>query len=217
MHPSPTWLTSFLSTQNPRVPAASLNRTALFRLLASNITQTLQRTPSTTFPRDIADPTIPTRSLTGPIVVQILDIEDVGRSRWSQIEALEAAERGETRKGHEIIRTVPGETETADAGAGTDAEVASAGAGGGPWKLLVQDAAGTRAYAFEMESVEGVGGETAIGAKMVLRNVIVARGVVMLEAKGVVWLGGKIEEMDKAWREGRKGRLKSLVDGEHGD
>ena len=38
----------------------------------------------------------------------------------------------------------------------------------------------------------------------------------MLEAKGVFWLGGKIEEMDKAWREGRKERLKSVVEGEHG-
>lgn len=111
---------------------------------------------------------------------------------------------------------MPGETEATGLGAGTDAEVAAGSVGGGPWKLLVQDAAGTRVYAFEMQSVEGIGGETAIGAKMVLRNVMVARGMVMLEARGVACLGGKIEEMDKAWREGRKERLKSVVDGEHG-
>lgn len=87
------------------------------------------------------------------------------------------------------------------------------GGGTGPFKLLLQDVKGTRVYAFEMESVEGVNGGMAIGTKMVLRNVVVARGVVMMEAGTATVLGGKIEGMDKMWREGRKDRLRAGIDG----
>lgn len=144
--------------------------------------------------------------------MQVLEIEDVGSSKLSQVEAIEAAERGETMKGREVIRVVPGETD----GVGDAGDVGSAGAGGGgngPYKLLLQDAKGVRVYAFEMESVEGVDASMAIGAKLVLRNVLVARGVVMMERASVVVLGGKIEEMHKKWMEGRKERLKAGMAG----
>jgi len=50
-------------------------------------------------------------------------------------------------------------------------------------------------------------GGLSIGAKMVLRNVTVARGMVMLEPGAVAILGGKIESMDRIWREKRKSSL----------
>lgn len=78
----------------------------------------------------------------------------------------------------------------------------------GPHKLLLQDARGTKAYALELRSVQGVDVSLAIGAKLVLTDVSVARGVVMLEPKCVEVLGGKVEAWDRKWREERKKVLK---------
>jgi RecQ-mediated genome instability protein 1 len=38
------------------------------------------------------------------VVVQVLDIEDVSRSRWEEVERLEAVARGEGTRGREVIR-----------------------------------------------------------------------------------------------------------------
>ena len=137
--------------------------------------------------------------------MQVLDIEDIGRSRWSQLEAIEAAERGETTKGREVIRVVAGEEGLSEPEAGTEK-------GGGPHKLLLQDTRGAKVYGFEVRPVERVGlGTTGIGMKMVLRDVVVARGMVLLEPGGVVVLGGKIEGLHRVWKEGRKKGLREAV------
>lgn len=128
--------------------------------------------------------------------MQVLDIEDIGRSRWSQVEAIEQEERGETTKGKEIIRITASEE--------GEAEDKSAG----PFKLLLQDAQGTRVYGFELFSVDRINFNLNIGAKLVLRDVTVARSTILLEPKSVTVLGGKIEEMHKRWKEGRKEALK---------
>jgi RecQ-mediated genome instability protein 1 len=211
--PTSSWLTTFLSAQRADVPIAAVKKTALFRILNSDITTSLQRTPHTTFPADMLNAQLQSRVLRGPIPVQVLEVEDIGHSRWSQIESIEAQERGETTKGREIIRVVPGET---DGVPGADMSDVGAAESGGPCKLLLQDAKGVRVYAFEMESVEsveGVGGGMAMGAKMVLRDVLVARGVVMLDGRSCAVLGGKIEDVDRKWKEGRKERLKMGIEG----
>jgi RecQ-mediated genome instability protein 1 len=73
-------------------------------------------------------------------------------------------------------------------------------------------------YGFEIESVVGVGPSMAIGAKLVLRDFVVARGVVMLEPRSVEVLGGKVEVWDKKWREEKKKVLKERAGwSENGD
>lgn len=150
------------------------------------------------------DANVKERRLAGSIAVQVLAVEDMSKSRWEQIEAIEALERGEGTKGREIIRV-----------AATD-EDDSAGAtvqkGGGPHKLLLQDAAGKRLYGIEFKGLEGVGLGMSIGCKMVLRNALVARGVVLLEPATAMVSGGKIEELHKAWKEGRKAELKAAIE-----
>ena len=151
----------------------------------------------------MSDPNVKDLRIPGPVPVQVLDIEDVGRSRWSQVEAIEMEERGETRKGHEVIRVVSDDDQD-----NSDPNP-PAPSGGGPHKLLLQDAKGTRVFAFEMESVEGVSvGSLSIGAKMVLKDVVVARGVVLLTARCTTVLGGKVDVWDKKWKDERKGKLK---------
>ena len=134
--------------------------------------------------------------------MQVLSVEDMSKSRWEQIEAIEALERGEGTKGREIIRVAATE----------EGEDENAARDGGPHKLALQDAKGTRIYAIELKGVEGVGLGMSMGCKMVLRNVVVARGVVLLEPGTTSVLGGKIEGLHKAWKEGRKAELKAAIE-----
>jgi RecQ-mediated genome instability protein 1 len=199
LHPTAAWLQSFVSTTRPNTPMAALKQTALFRLLATDITTTLTPPANTVFPTDVLNARVPSRNVTGPIVCQVLHIDDIGLSRWAQVEAIEAKERGETTKGREIVRVVENEND------GTT--VAPVVQSKGPFKLLLQDANGVQVYALDLRGIEGVNTSMTMGAKLMLRNVDVRRAVVMLEPGNVQVLGGKMEALDKAWKEGRKGRL----------
>lgn len=201
--PIPSWLQTFMPSIRLNTPIQALQKTALFRLLSSDITTSLQPTTNTTFPANISSPETKDRKLLGPIPVQILDIEDIGHSRWSQVEHIEAHEKGEMTKGREIIRVVD------DLESNTDTSTPAPPASSGPHKLLLQDAKGTKVYGLELVTVPGLSAQqTAIGCKMVLRDVTIARGLVLLEPKGVEVLGGKVEVWDKQWRGGRKEVLK---------
>jgi RecQ-mediated genome instability protein 1 len=73
---------------------------------------------------------------------------------------------------------------------------------------------GTKVYGFELKRVEKLGYPPgmSLGCKVMLkRGCKVARGMVLLEPGCVVVLGGKIEALDKAWREGREERLREAV------
>lgn len=203
--PFPTWLSAFLTTQRPTTPLTALAQTACFRLLASDITTSLASSSQTCLPQDVHNANVKERRLlSGPIAVQVLAVEDMSKSRWEQIEAIEALERGEGTKGREIIRVVAAEED--DSGAGAMQK------GGGPHKLLLQDAAGRRVYGIELKTLEGVGLGMSMGCKIVLRNAVVARGMVLLEPASVTVLGGKIEVLHKAWKEGRKAELKKAIE-----
>ncbi|OMP88035.1 RecQ-mediated genome instability protein 1 [Diplodia seriata] len=236
--PSPHWLQhAVLPSLRPNTPLAAARQTALFRLLAADIAtqpSPLAHSPaSNRLPANVATSGAAVKEIVvpGPVAVQVLDVEDVGRSRWSQVEALEARARGEGTKGREVVRLVAAENgdEGGDAGngggggggGGTARTTAAADAGGGrvgPHKLLLVDAAGTRVYGFELAAVPGVDVERmGIGAKLVLRNAVVARGVVLLEPKTATCLGGKVEALDKPWREGRLARLREAARMEEGE
>ncbi|KAJ4290884.1 hypothetical protein N0V90_010080 [Kalmusia sp. IMI 367209] len=197
--PAQAWLQSFVSTTRPNTPLPALKQTALFRLLATDITTSLHPPPNTVFPSDVLNAKVPSRILAGPIICQVLDIEDIGLSRWAQFEQIEAQERGETTKGREIVRVVEDEN-----GGGAVAPVVQSR---GPFKLLLQDAKGAKVYAVDLHGIEGLNTAIAMGTKILLRNTDVRRAVAMLEPGNVQILGGKMEALDKAWKEGRKERL----------
>ena len=200
LQPTQTWLNNFLSNQKSSVPLPALKQTALFRLINTDITSTLQNSSGSSFPPDILNAEIQQRVIQGPIVVQVLDVEDIGRSRWSQVEAIESEEKGEKTKGKEIVRVTAGEEDETESKNSV-----------GPHKLLLQDSQGTCVYGFELSSVDGVGIGMNIGTKIVLRGVTVARSTVLLEPKAVMMLGGKIEDLHKKWRDGRKETLKQAA------
>ncbi|KAJ5396708.1 hypothetical protein N7509_004821 [Penicillium cosmopolitanum] len=196
---SQNWLNTFLTTSNSaqrNLPASALTKTALFRVLASDFRESLSRSPSSI------------------LSLQVLDIEDIGTSLWSQVEAIERVERGEAIRGREVVRTIPmgDDNEGADNGNGRTNNPATPNASGssgyGPHRLILQDAAGTKTVAIEMKSIEGISLEKlSIGAKMVLQNATVARGMVLLNPGCVTLLGGKIDALDRPWKEDRKKRL----------
>ncbi|PYI33623.1 putative RecQ-mediated genome instability protein [Aspergillus indologenus CBS 114.80] len=215
---SPTWLNSFVSSTTTAlqrtVPISALTQTALFRILASDIRDSLHpNNPSALLPADIVDPSVQERRLPGPVPVQVLDIEDIGTSLWSQVEAIERVERGEAVRGREIVRAVNvGGGEDEEEGGGNAGPAASENESHGPHRLIVQDAAGTRAVAVELKRVQGISvAKLAIGAKLVIRNATVARGMILLAPDCMTLLGGKIESLDHAWKEGRKARLLARI------
>lgn len=200
------WIDSFVSSTRQGTPIAALQKTALFRILASDLTASIKPTPTNTLPPNALNPTVKELRVPDGIPVQVLDIQDIGRSAWSQVEAIEAQERGETTKGREVIRVVPGE-EADPARDGTAPIIKS----NGPHKLLLQDAKGTKIYAFEITDVDGVDLNLGIGAKLILKNMTIARGVVLLDPNSTQLLGGKVDVWDKAWRAARKDSLKAKV------
>lgn len=89
----------------------------------------------------------------------------------------------------------------------------------GTLKLTLVDIKGTQISAMEFQMIPkldmppGIG----IGCKILLKQGSkIARGMVLLEVNKVVVLGGKVEAMDKEWREGLEGRLKASIESEEG-
>ncbi|KAL1875322.1 hypothetical protein VTK73DRAFT_10106 [Phialemonium thermophilum] len=243
--PSTAWLGNLVASRSPPPPLASLVATARARLLAADLTS-----PNLLDANYVATHSLPaaTSSTTSPlspdvredrllhdVVVQVLDIENLSRSRWDQVEELEAIERGEMTRGRHVVRLPTGAaaadgTEDVDGGATAGAlpSVASdrrqAGNGFAPTssgsrgvnathKLLLQDPRGRRVFGLELSRVDRIGiGATNIGEKILLRSgTIVARGVIMLQPATCVFLGGKVEPWHKSWVDGRLGRLREAA------
>ena len=203
LQPSHEWLNAFVASARLSTPLPALQKTVLFRLLASDFTTSLQHGTVSVLPSDSTNVDVKERKLRATIPVQVLDIEDVGRSRWSQVDLLDQQERGEMTKGREIIRLAP-ETENDGDPMTTRDQQQQTMKSSGPHKILLQDAQGTRIYGFELSSVDGIGLQTAIGAKLLLKDAVIARGVVLLEPRCVEILGGKVESWDQQWRKGRR-------------
>ncbi|KIW15058.1 hypothetical protein PV08_07845 [Exophiala spinifera] len=256
----PRWLDEFLATRgsNPP-PLPAVVSTAQFRILASDITTSLSPSPQDALPSDVADVNVKGRRLSGTVIVQVLDVLDVGSSKWSQVEAIERVERGEEVRGREVIRTVDimddedGSGRDPSASAVTRPPTATAPASRaivsmpgrnislGPHKLVVQDARGTKAVAFELDKIPKIGisisalasppgphGDASsrpssqddigmfIGCKLVLKpGTIVRRGMIMLQPQTCFMLGGKVEAWDKKWKEVRKQKLNDIIQEEY--
>ncbi|RMZ84174.1 hypothetical protein DV738_g599, partial [Chaetothyriales sp. CBS 135597] len=228
---SPSWLSTFVSTtQQPAPPLVALTSTARFRILVSDIKTCLsQDEHAPSLPADINNVSVKELRLSRDVVVQVLDIVDVGVSKWSQVEAMERVERGEEVRGREVIRTV---ANLDDGGAGSDglaaaqgpsttASATAAARSVGPHKLILQDARGVNVTAFEQVALPqlfiGEGG-VSIGCKLLLQaGTLVRRGMVMMTPDKVVVMGGKVESWDRKWRELLKERLVKDVDKQIGN
>ncbi|KAK0625294.1 hypothetical protein B0T17DRAFT_578137 [Bombardia bombarda] len=234
--PSLPWLRTLVTTRTPPPPLASLIATARTRILASDLTTTnlLDPTyadshafpPNTTTATAAATPsTQQQQQLSHDVVVQILDLENLNRSRWEQVEELEAIDRGEQTRGRHIIRLPTENSESQDDGGDAAATQTQAGAAtqaaresekqtkNATHKLVLQDCKGQKVYAIELKRLERIAvGKTNIGEKVLLkRGMTIARGVLLLEPANCLVLGGKVEAWHKVWAEGRLARLRGEV------
>lgn len=96
----------------------------------------------------------------------------------------------------------------------------------GPFKILLQDSRGTKIWGYTKATpVQGInmpmpslaweeqgGGGMAIGCKLLLTDVRVWRGMIMLTKENTRVLGGKVEEWDRVWKEGRLERLRRDIE-----
>ncbi|KAI1809388.1 hypothetical protein GGS20DRAFT_572148 [Poronia punctata] len=115
--PSLTWIKSALPNRNPLPPLPALTATVRARFLAADLkTPTLFDSPRPSFPSNLGDPGVKEIRLASDIPVQVLDIENLSKSKWEQAEELEAIARGEQTRGREIIRLPTGNEEDEYAG-----------------------------------------------------------------------------------------------------
>ncbi|KAI1505029.1 hypothetical protein F5X99DRAFT_301365 [Biscogniauxia marginata] len=231
-----TWIQSAMPTRNPLPPLPALMATVKTRFLATDLTHPgLLEAPAPSFPTNISNLEAKQTSLTHDILVQVLDIDNLSKSKWEQVEELEAIARGEQTRGREIIRLPTGNED--EDGIGDTQSVASErppapGRGGGgsaaananvngaskssTHRLVLQDCKGQKAYGLELRRIEKIGiGTLNIGEKLLLkRGATVARGMVLLDPTNCVVLGGKVEAWQRAWTEGRLARLREAVGAE---
>ncbi|KAH8590877.1 hypothetical protein B0O99DRAFT_633698 [Bisporella sp. PMI_857] len=216
--PHPSFLAPILLPAPGRAlpPLQALAATAKHRLLSSDLaTPGIFDSSVGSLPPQITDVKIASSQLPADVFVQVVGIEDLSRSKWDQIEALEMERKGETTKGREVIRVVPSENDepsfTATLVPHTSNSVQKSS---GPFKLEFQDIKGAKVYGFELKRVEKIGYPPSmnIGCKVMLkRGCKVSRGMLMLDPRNCIVLGGKIESLDKAWREGREQALREKV------
>ncbi|KKA28876.1 hypothetical protein TD95_000271 [Thielaviopsis punctulata] len=223
--PCTAWARSFLSAQKitsppPKSKLPPLIESARTAILAADLTAPnfLDASlvsgfpPPATFAADVQEASLP-----ADVIVQVLDIEDLTRSRWDQVQELEAVERGEMRKGREIIRAPVDDDEAGGASGGRKKTHASTeGATGrdtATHRLVLQDHTGFQAFALEFSRIRALGvGTTTIGAKLLISaGARVARGMILLEPANCAVLGGGVASWHAKWVEEKKKRLKETV------
>ena len=225
-----------LPNRKPMPPLAALVATARARLMAADIANAsvLDPAAAAALPANLSNPEVRELRLGRDVLVQVLDIDNLTKSKWEQVEELEAIARGEQTRGREIIRLpAAGEDDGNDndeasySSAATQSLVAAGAAArsapgtnataapkNSTHRLVLQDCKGQKVYGLELKRMERIGVATMnIGEKMLLRKgAIVARGVVLLDPATCTIMGGRVEAWQKAWLDGRLARLKESIE-----
>lgn len=226
--PSQAWLQALVTQQLPQqrsLPA--LVAAAKSRLLAADLTTPGlfdAASPPPGFPGRLLESSsasVQETRLAHDVVVQVVDLENLSQSRWQQVQALEAVERGEQKRGREIIRVPVGGDDNEDGEETSSGSRPSATrtAASGPsdasatHRLVLQDAAGNTLFALELTRIYRISiSRLKMGEKLLLKSgTVVARGMLLLEPVNVKFLGGQIEHLHKAWLEGRLQRLREAA------
>ncbi|KAI0876233.1 RecQ mediated genome instability protein Rmi1 [Hypoxylon argillaceum] len=231
--PSVAWIQTAMPNRTPLPPLPALIATVKTRFLAADLTNpALFDSPSPAFPPNSSNAEVKEVRLTWDIPVQVLDIENLSKSKWEQVEELEAIARGEQTRGREVIRLPTGNeedefgvdsqsTQSAMNGAerpglpgrgrsGTSAPAASRTS---THRLVLQDCKGQKLYGLELKRIDKIGiGTLNIGEKIMLkRGALLARGTLLLDPVTCTILGGKVDGWQKDWVEGRLARLREAV------
>jgi RecQ-mediated genome instability protein 1 len=101
LHLSPTYISNLLNSIHP--PPATISPPLLAKLHSAFLNSALQQiaAPQSFLPRSI--PTQHNTSIPGPVLVQIIHVQDIGTSRLAQLEALEKAITEAGPQGHRVV------------------------------------------------------------------------------------------------------------------
>ncbi|KAI1305073.1 hypothetical protein F5Y03DRAFT_163354 [Xylaria venustula] len=227
--PSLAWIQTAMPSRSPLPPLPALIATVKTRFLAADLTNpVLFDSPSPAFPPNCSNPEVKEVKLTWDIPVQVLDIEDLSKSKWEQVEELEAIARGEQTRGREMIRlpTNSEEDEFSADGQATQPTMnsvdragfqarggATASSKGSTHRLVLQDCKGQKLFGLELKRIDKISiSSLNIGEKIILkRGAVLARGTLLLDATTCTILGGKIEMWQKDWMNSRLARLREAA------
>lgn len=136
------------------------------------------------------------------MLLQIVRVREIGISIVNQLEYLNDLEELKKLKGQKVIRLVhdeSGDEEQNDDDGLTEAQ--DAVQKGSELKkmcrLILEDSNGQRFWGLERKPIKGIQLSTKLGTKLLVKNVLVRRGVLMLDPNNTTILGGSIEEWDK--------------------
>jgi RecQ-mediated genome instability protein 1 len=147
--------------------------------LLTTLQTTFLQTPlhQSAAPQSHLPPLLPQKhdvTVPGPVLVQVIHVEDIGMSRLAQLEALEKVT---TERGPQGLRVVdlPAEEEDERAGVqnGVGEEVSI---GKSMCKVLLEDGAGQRVYGMEVKPIEGIKVGMPLGTKVPKNKRIVWEG-----------------------------------------
>lgn len=234
--PTPTleWVQSVLPNRNPMPPLQALIATVKARMMVADITNgTVLEVSAPALPPNLSNMEVVETKLGRDVLVQVLDIDNLTKSKWEQVEELEAIARGEQTRGREMIRLPAAgddDDEVSYSSASTQALSSAPGGTRGAngasatpknstHRLVLQDCKGQKVHGLELHRIERIGiGTMNIGEKILLKKgATVARGMVLLEPNNCTILGGKVEAWQKAWIDSRLARLKEAIENQTRD
>ncbi|KAI9643687.1 hypothetical protein NHQ30_008309 [Ciborinia camelliae] len=225
--PTPHFLRPILaaSTQQPRPPPlAALIATTKHRILSTSLTTPsfLSRDQTPILPPNLRNPLVPESRLDRDIPVQVLDIQDIGRSKSELLLELLREKVGERISGREVIRVVDEiaapHLDLGSSASTQHAHVSAPPGSRGPFKLLLQDRAGASIDAFtphpmQMQKI-GFPPVMYVGCKIILRRgTRVCRVWSGWRRTRVSCWGGRVESLERGWREGLEERVRREVEG----
>ncbi|KAK7965198.1 RecQ mediated genome instability protein Rmi1 [Apiospora saccharicola] len=187
--PMPTleWVQGVLPNRNPMPPLQALIATAKARLMVVDITNgTVLDASAPALPPNLSNMEVVETKLGRDVLVQVLDIDNLTKSKWEQVEELEAIARGEQTRGREMIRLPTGGEDddevsyssastqalsSAPGGARAGANGASATPKNSTHRLVLQDCKGQKVHGLELHRIERIGiGTMNIGEKILLKK-----------------------------------------------
>ncbi|EMR10884.1 hypothetical protein PNEG_01030 [Pneumocystis murina B123] len=171
-------------------------------LLNSDIKKSL--TFQSCLPADIFDKH--NQVLPGPYCLQIIHVQDIGISIFNQLEYLEQFDESGTIKSYNVIWNNLSDIDD-DEILDTDKPASKKFC-----KLLLEDSSGLCVWAIEHKPIKHIHIGINLGTKILLKNILVLRGVLILNPSNITFLGGQIFELNKNYfPSGLKNQLKSAL------
>jgi hypothetical protein len=148
------------------------------------------------------------RVLTGPILVQLVDILDIGHSKFSILSKLR--DESDNQVGNDTRnnqrRVLRLEDQPNQENGSQTQSLANDNASIS--KMIVQDSKGACAYGIELTRVPGLS-SSMLGTKLILTGVTAHRGVLLLEPKTTKVLGGGVPEWNMNGTQRQIAKLKA--------